>query len=215
MEFQEVKVFGATVPLKRMRNPKPGSVARYNDREALEMLLLECKRLLSERALPPPARDVRSQILENARKCFPKVVEDYATGVITRVVMERDSKYVPRFREVPFIIAEEDLFDIALVSTPENTLQAVLIYGDSEDLKIVMRGEGKGTYHEATKSLLEATLQRLLEMEEDGQGPTTVFRESSSPAEINSVRVDSPMAASGRHPSNSSTEVAEASPVRR
>lgn len=156
----------------------------------MESLLLECKRLLAERTADqnfPSPQDIREQILENARKCFPSIVEDYTTGRITRTVIDRDSKYRPVPREVPLILPESEIFDIAIARGPERSLQASLIYGasDHEDLKIAMHGEGKPSYYEAIHALLEATAERLSFTREDVRVSPSIKSEPD--------REDSPM----------------------
>ncbi|CZT14108.1 uncharacterized protein RCC_00083 [Ramularia collo-cygni] len=186
LELQNIQVVGANIPFDAHDSPTTGSNSHRGDREAMDRLLIECKRLLEERSsqqtIPSPSLpELRAQILANARQCFPNIVQDYTTGRITETVMGRDSKYRPISRQVPLIIPESEIFDIAITQGLESSLQASLVYGRLEDLKFAMQGGGKKTYYGAMGALLEATVQRLVNLRE------------SAPAKGTSSRNDSPM----------------------
>lgn len=201
LELEEVKARGTTIPITMKKNPKTGLITRYTDREALEMLLMECKRLLAggipsekvmvERAppkIPDPFPDLRKKIIENACKCFP-------AGVAT--VIERDSGYRPVSREVLFLVSES-MFDIALKPGPDRSWQASLVYGRQnlgvEVLKCALQGERSDTHHGAIYSLWKATVEQLHVFDKATRA-LAALPDSGGPASVETdfVRADSPM----------------------
>lgn len=197
LALQDIKVVGDTIAVRHAQLSETGTITHRSDREAMEMLLLECKRLLAERTLVNTTlslQQLREQILENACKCFSGIVEYYTSGRLTRTVIERDSKYRPVPIQVPFTIPESKIFNIAITPGPMGTLQASLVYGEPEDLKCAIRGNGKQTYYEAIDALLKVIVKRI-QVKEEAKRTVKAVPTPAAPPPSNdaSDRLDSPM----------------------